>query len=147
MTEPTTTANYIFDQAIKLMDEQSDTGMSVWSDTQEYQTRAIAILNALIGECYPYSDTYNIITPGKRPIAQTVSSMTDVVYLDDSIAKSVLPYGLAAELIKNDDPMLGNYFLQRYQELLARHAKTLPAAWDTIEDVYGIVDHSSFARW
>ena len=21
------------------------------------------------------------------------------------------------------------------------------AAWDTIEDVYGIVDHSSFARW
>ena len=147
MAEPSTTASYIFDQAIKLMDEQSDEGKAIWSDTVEYQNRALAILNALIGECYPYSDTYTITTPGKRPIIQTINNLNSVVYLDDSIAKSVLPYGLAAELIKNDDPMLGNYFLQRYQELLARHAKTLPAAWDTIEDVYGIVDHSSFARW
>ena len=147
MAEPSTTVNYIFDQSIKLMDEQSDSGASVWSDTVEYQNRAIAILNALIGECYPYSDTYAITTPGKRPIAQTVESLTDVVYLDDSLAKTVLPYGLAAELMKNDDPTLGNYFLQRYQELLARHAKSLPAAWDTIEDVYGVSDHSSFARW
>ena len=147
MAEPTTKVSYIFDQAIKLMDEQSDSGTAVWSDTVEYQNRAISILNALIGECYPYSDTYSIDTPGKRPIAKPVFTMEDVVQLDDSIAKSVLPYGLAAELIKNDDPMLGNYFLQRYQELLARHAKTLPAAWDTIEDVYGVVDHSSFARW
>lgn len=147
MAGPTTTVNYIFDQAVKLMDEQSDGGLSVWSDTAEYQYRAIAILNALIGECYPYSDTYTITEPGKRPIARTVADMTDVVYLDDSLAKTVLPYGLAAELIKNDDPTLGNYFLQRYQELLARHAKSIPAAWDAIEDVYGGIGQHDFARW
>lgn len=147
MAEPTTTVKYIFDQAIKLMDEQNDAGLSVWSDTEEYQNRAIAIMNALIGECYPYSDTYTIDTPGKRPIATPVFTVDDVVQLDDSLARTVLPYGLAAELIKNDDPTLGNYFLQRYQELLARHSKSIPAAWDTIEDVYGVSDHSSFARW
>jgi hypothetical protein len=147
MAEPSTTASYIFDQAIKLMDEQSDSGQAVWSDTVEYQNRAIAILNALIGECFPYSDTYAVATPGKRPIVQTVSNLNGVVYLDDSLAKTVLPYGLAAELIKNDDPTLGNYFMQRYQELLARHAKTLPAAWDTVEDVYGGIGHFDFARW
>jgi hypothetical protein len=147
MAEPTTTVRYIFDQTIKLMDEQNEKGLSVWSDTDEYRYRAIAIINVLIGECYPYSDTYVITTPGKRPIAKMVEDLEDVVYLDDSIAKTVLPYGLAAELMKNDDPTLGNYFLQRYQELLARHAKTLPAAWDTIEDVYGVADNFSFARW
>ena len=147
MAEPTTTAKYIFDQAIKLMDEQSDSGDSDWSDTNEYKHRAVAILNTLIGECYPYSDTYTIVTPGKRPIPKVVEELRDTVYLDDSLCKTVLPYGLAAELIKNDDPALGNYFLQRYQELLARHSKSLPAAWDTIEDVYGVAGHSSFARW
>ena len=147
MAEPTTKVSYIFDQAIKLMDEQSDSGMSVWSDTNEYQYRAIAILNTLLGECYPYSDTYTIDTPGKRPIVTPVFSMDDVVQLDDSLAKTVLPYGLAAELMKNDDPALGNYFLQRYQELLARHSKTLPAQWEVIEDVYGVSDSYSFARW
>jgi len=147
MAEPSTTVKYIFDQAIKLMDEQSDAGQAVWSDTVEYQNRTIAILNALLGECYPFSDTYTVGEPGKRPVVSPVLTMDDIVCLDDSLAKTVLPYGLAAELIKNDDPTLGNYFLQRYQELLARHAKTLPAAWDTIEDVYGVVDHSSFARW
>jgi hypothetical protein len=147
MAEPSTTVSYIFDQAIKLMDEQDDIGKAIWSDTVEYQNRVIAIMNTLIGECFPFSDTYAVTTPGKRPIAQPVESLDSVVCLDDSIAKTVLPYGLAAELIKNDDPALGNYFLQRYQEQLARHARTLPAAWDTVEDFYGGLGYTNFARW
>lgn len=147
MAEPTTKVSYVFEQAIKLMDEQSDSGLAVWSDTAEYQQRAMAILNALLGECYPSSDTYRIETPGKRPIAAPVVSTEDVVPLDDGLARSVLPYGLAAELVKNDDPALGNYFLQRYQELLARHARMLPAKWEHIEDVYGVVGHSGHGRW
>lgn len=147
MAEPSTTANYIFDQAIKLMDEQSDSGQAVWADTAEYQHRAVAILNALIGECFPYSDTYRADNSGQRPVFQTVSNLNSVVYLDDGIAKSVLPYGLAGELVKNDDPALGNYFMQRYQELLRRHGQTLPAVWQPVEDVYGAADCRSFARW
>ena len=147
MAEPSTTASYIFDQAIKLMDEQSDTGQALWADTAEYQNRAVAILNALIGECYPYSDTYRTETPGQRPVFQTVSNLNSLVYLDDGIAKAVLPYGLAGELIKNDDPTLGNYFMQRYQELLTRHGRTLPGVWGVTEDVYGIASGSSYARW
>ena len=147
MAEPSTTASYIFDQAIKLMDEQSDAGQALWADTAEYQNRAVAILNALIGECYPYSDTYRTETPGQRPVFQTVTNLNSVVYLDDGIAKVVLPYGLAGELIKNDDPVLGNYFMQRYQELLARHGRTLPAVWGPTEDLYAVVAGASYARW
>lgn len=147
MAEPTTTVQYIFDQAIKMMDEQSDTGASEWADTDEYKNRTLAILNVLVGECYPFSDTYKVTESGKRPICPQVLSFDDTVQLDDSIARSVLPYGLAAELAKNDDPTMGNYFLQRYQELLARHARTLPAAWDAIEDVYGGIQYNEFSGW
>lgn len=147
MAEPSTTAAFIFDQAIKLMDEQSEAGQSRWADTQEYENRAVAILNALIGECYPVSDTFRVDSPGQRPVFQTVNNLNSVVYLDDALAKTVLPYGLAAELVKNDDPAMGNYFLQRYQELLGRLGRVLPANWSTIEDVYALGAQPSYARW
>jgi hypothetical protein len=141
------TALEVFNRAIKMMDEQSDSGETKWGDTQEYQVRSVEILNLLINECYPYSDTFEIPTPGKRPVCVPILTLDEEVNLDDGIAGTVLPYGLAAELAKNDDPVLGNYFLQRYQELLARFGRNLPAAWDTIDDVYGVVDPVSFGRW
>lgn len=140
-------AQEVFNRAIKLMDEQSESGAAMWSDTEEYQNRAIEILNALINECYPYSDTYVVDTPGKRPVCIPILSLDDEVNLDDGIAGTVLPYGLAAELAKNDDAALGNYFLQRYQELLARFSRTIPSEWDAIEDVYGGVQFTQFSRW
>ena len=146
MAQPTTTAATIFEQAIMLMDEQSDMGQAVWADTAEYQNRTPAILNVLLGECFPSSDTYTV-EGGKRPVAKPVVALTDVVCVDDVLARTVLPYGLAAELVKNDDPALGGYFLQRYQELLLRCGRNLPVEWKTIEDVYGVAGHSSFARW
>lgn len=145
----------VFTRAIKMMDEQRENGDAIWGDTAEYQVRAVEILNALINECYPYSDTFTIAEPGKRPICMPITTLdakgdetqNDEINLDDGIAGTVLPYGLAAELIKNDDTVLGNYFLQRYQELLARLGRSLPAQWDTIDDVYGIIDPVSFGRW
>jgi len=145
----------VFSRAIKMMDEQSDSGDALWGDTVEYRVRAVEILNVLINECYPYSDTFAISEPGKRPICRPLTTLdagddetqNDEIDLDDGIAGTVLPYGLAAELAKNDDAVLGNYFLQRYQELLARFGRNIPAVWDTIDDVYGIVDPVSFGRW
>ena len=41
-------AQEVFNRAIKLMDEQSENGSAMWSDTVEYQNRAIEILHTLI---------------------------------------------------------------------------------------------------
>ena len=147
MAEPSGTGNGVFEQAIMLMDEQSDSGAAVWSDTQEYRCRALAILNTLLGECYPCSDNYAPDTPGQRPAPRPMAALEDAVPLDGSLAGTALPYGLAAELVKNDDPALGNYFLQRYQELLDRLGRKLPAAWTAMEDVYGVVGWSGHGRW
>jgi len=147
MAEPGTKVSDVFEKAIKLMDEQAENGQVQWSDTEEYQNRTLAIVNVLLGECYPYSDTRAVAEPGKRPIPRPVTAFEDVVSLDDILARTVLPYGLAAELVKNDDPALGSYFLQRYQELLNIQGRMLPTAWQPVEDIYAVTEHRSFARW
>ena len=49
-----TTAQWVFDKAIYLMDEQNESsGATVTSDTNEYKLRTVPILNVLRGELYP----------------------------------------------------------------------------------------------
>lgn len=150
MSTPTTTAQDIFDKAIMLMDAQSETGLTDWSDTEEYQYRAIQILNILRGECYQYSDTYTAETGGTRPICTVITALTDVIDIDDLIAQTVMPYGLAAHLSLEDSPTAAAFFQQRYEELLRRMGGSIPAAWDTIEDVYSSSEdytYGQFGRW
>ena len=139
-------ATEIFSRAIKLMDEQNEFGEAQWGDTSDYQNRAVEIINVLSNELLPFSDTYEV-NEGKRPMCPQIASLNDNVALDDGLAGTVMPYGLAAELIKVDDPHSGNYFLQRYQELVARFSRTLPSAWDTPEDLYGAVEYCYGVRW
>ena len=53
-----TTAQYVFDIAMGLIDEVSESGQTVNADTTEYKNRTVLILNALRGECYPYGHLY-----------------------------------------------------------------------------------------
>ena len=125
----------IFRRAVMIMDEQSDAGAAEWADTEEYQHRAVPILNVLINECFPYSDTYKAET-GTRQTAPPIAALTDYPDLDDYLCGTVLPYGLAAHLCVDDDPRLSSFAQQRYEELLARATRNLPAPWEGIEDVY-----------
>lgn len=53
------TVQEIFDIAIHLIDAQNENnGNTVTSDTKEYQVRACELLNSLMNEAYPCSDTY-----------------------------------------------------------------------------------------
>ncbi len=49
----------IYDKAIHLIDAQNENnGSTVTSDTLEYRVRACELLNTLLNEAYPFSDTY-----------------------------------------------------------------------------------------
>ena len=131
------TAQNVFDTAIALMDEVDESGATDTSDTLEYKNRTILILNILIQELYPYSDTYK--TPkkaGRRNTADSISRMADSIDLDDYIASAVLPYGLAAHLLLEENPTAANYFQQRDDELKARLRDGLLSESEDIEDVY-----------
>lgn len=142
----------IFDKAIYLIDAQNDgAGNTVNTDTREYRLRTIGILNNLIDEVYPYSDTYPVPTDGKRPALDDIASFEDEPDLDAMILRQVLPYGLAAKLLSEENPSLANYFQQLYEEAL-RRAMRSPGTFEDISEgeasqPYGGIEYGQFARW
>lgn len=142
-----TTAQRVFDLTMALMDEMSESGATDTADTKEYKNRTLNILNVLRGELYPYSDTYLESDTGKRPIAIVIQNFTDYIVLDDYICQSILPYGLAAHLLLDENPSSASFFQQKYDELKAGLARGMPKTSEDIEDIYGGFSHCEFGRW
>lgn len=133
-----TTAQWVFDRAIHLMDEQNEsTGATKTTDTKEYEFRTLSILNVLRHELYPISDTYLVLDPGKRPIVAELVSMDQEIGLDDGVAQGIMPYGLAAHLLLGENDTMANYFSQRYAEMYSAMLKSLPSVWEDIPQAYG----------
>jgi len=149
MAEPSTTAQRVFDIAMGLMDEVNESsGATDTSDTKEYKVRTLLILNALRGELYPYSDTYQVETEGKRPILGTIETFQDVIGMDDYICQTVLPYGLAAQLFLDENQAAASFFQQRYEELRNNLSRGLPQGSEAIVDCYGVGQpYNEFSRW
>lgn len=132
-----TNANDIFDTAIHLMDEQNETnGETRTQDTAEYRYRTLSILNTLRGELYPYSDTYVVNEDGTRAICPKIESFEQALDLDDFIAQSVLPYGLAAHLLLGENDTMASFFNQRYAELKIEARERRTAVWEDIPCMY-----------
>lgn len=128
-----TTGNEVFDQAIHLMDEQNETnGKTRTQDTKEYEYRTLSILNTLLPELYPYSDTYQVSGNGKRPIIVKMDALSQPIDLDDAICRGVLPYGLAAHLLLGENDTMASFFNQRYSELLNGLRSRSAAVWEDI---------------
>ena len=146
-----TTAQRVFDIAMGLMDELNDAGQTDTADTKEYKDRTLLILNALRGELYPYSDTWAVAETGKRPIVAVIANFTDNIGLDDYICQTVMPYGLAAQLLLTEDPSAAGFFQQRYEELLSKLRSGLPVESEDIYDIYGsnggVEPYNEFGMW
>lgn len=146
-----TNAQTVFDIAMGMMDEVMN-GLTDTSDTKEYKDRTLLILNALAGELYPYSDNYPAAGDGGRPIAELIRSFRAPIDLDDYICRTVMPYGLAAHLLLDENPSAASFFQQRYEELLRMlRAGGIPKGSEDIEDVYGarggISPYNEFSAW
>ena len=143
-----TTAQWVFERAMALMDELNESsGSANTADTKEYKNRTLSILNLLRVECFPCSDTYTVTEPGKRPICPEILTLEDVIGLDDGICQGVLPYGLAAHLLVDENPTAASFFQQRYEGALGAMRTLLPAGVGEIVDVYGGMEHSRFGGW
>ena len=131
-----------------LMDEVSETaGQADTADTKDYKNRVLPILNVLRWECFPCSDTYAVTEAGKRPVCPEISDFDSPIALDDVLCQGVLPYGLAAHLLLDENPAAASYFQQRYEELLRRAKQSIPAVSEDIADVYGGIEHGRYGRW
>lgn len=143
-----TTAQWIFEQAMHLMDETDEnTGAADTAGTRAYKNRTIPILNILREECYPASDTYTYGETGYRPVCPEITDFTTVIDMDDGVAQGVLPYGLAAHLLLDENDAKASFFQQRYEELLKRYRYAIPSESEDIELPYGGVEYPQFGRW
>ena len=122
-----TTGKQALDAALAIMDELG---------TNEYNARAVFFINMLCDQLYPYSDNYTVATE-ERPICKRITTLSDTLGVDDVLAQSVLPYGLASQLMLSDDPSQAINFEAIYQERLTEAQRRLPAVITEIEDVYG----------
>ena len=142
------TALEIFKLAMSLMDGLNESGQADNSDTAEYKNRTLHILNILQGELFPYSDIYEAAEAGKRAIPTPIMKFdAPIESLDDYICISVMPYGLAAHLLMEENPSAANFFQQRYDELKMFLSRGMAAESEDITDVYGGFAHTEYAYW
>ena len=143
-----TNAQTIFETAMSLMDELSqNSGQADNADNKEYKDRTLAILNALSGELYPYSDSFKPEEHYGRPIVPVIYDFQSAIGLDDYICRSILPYGLAAQLLLSEDPEASSFCQLRYEKLKANLETGLPAEAQPIQDVYGGIEYGEFSSW
>jgi len=130
----------VFDAAMGLMDELSPTGTAQTSDTQDYKFRTPAIIGIMTAE-------FKLRTGGRGAFA-AVSALDDYINgIDDAYALGVMPYGLAANLLIDENPAAASFFQQRYEQLQYEYIRHRPALFEAIENVYGGIEHGEAARW
>lgn len=139
------TVQQVFDTAIHLMDEQSETdGRTLTQDTQEYKYRTLSILNAAMISLYPYSDTAYMPATG-RPICPQLylpenyrePDFTQTIPLDDALALGVLPYALASHLLAGENEELAAWFRTQYMQVFSDLRNKVPGEFKPIEAPYG----------
>lgn len=143
------TVQAIFDKAMYLIDAQNEsTGATTSGDTKEYRVRTIGILNNLIDIVYPASATYPDEQEG-RPALDDIVDFSDSLDLDPLILRDVLPNGLAAHLLSEENPSLAEYFQQLFEEHLERARSGVRSKFESVDDAlpYGGIEHCQFSRW
>ena len=130
----------VFGAAMALMDELNAEGNAQTSDTREYEQRTPAIVNMMVAE--------KRILAGERGTLLPVSNLSDMlINIDDNYALSVMQYGLAANLLIDENPTAAGFYQQRYEELRDRFMLRQQAAQGVVEDLYGGIEYGQFARW
>jgi hypothetical protein len=115
-------AQDVFLLSMSLMDEQSSDGTFAGYDS-DYKKKAWPILSVLQTELLPRS---------VQSIA--ITSDQSILQISDQIGVTILPYGLAAQLLIHENPQVASFFNDRYEELKRKR----PALKTSIKDVYGI---------
>lgn len=100
------------------------------SSTYKWEGRGDLYIN------YFYEGNIRIVY---RPVPSKITALTDVMQVDDVTARTIMPYGLGAELFKEEgkDNNLYSHFLKRFNELKALSMIKAPMSETSILNMYG----------
>jgi hypothetical protein len=127
-------AQTIYDITMSLMDERKNDGSVDTNSTKDYLARSPGILTVLQTE---------IIMELKKVGADVetldeIKKMDADIDLEDDICLGIIPYGLAAQLLLQEDASLSNYFASKYDENRSQYLRRFRELAKQIdrEDVY-----------
>ena len=127
------TAGEIFECAMALIDELDEEGRAYSAETETYARRSPAIISSLAEEARRIM--------GKRGDCGILDDLEDIVEdVSDSYAVGILPYGLAAALLNDENPASAAFLQARYEEMRDWYAEHTPAEEEEIEDIYGVYE-------
>lgn len=130
----------VFNASMALMDELDSSGQAQTRDTKEYEHRTPGIVNMMIAEL-------NLLG-GNRDNWVPTESLEDFVAVDNTYALGVMIYGLAANLLVDENPTAASFYQSRYEELRTLYLSRYAADREDIEDVYGIgAAYNDAGRW
>lgn len=128
------TVQQIYDIAVALIDEP---------DNADFVKRTPGIINNLIGMCYQASEEWE---RGPHSAWTPVSEMGDEVQgIDQTMALSAMPNGLASYLVLDYDPVKARSLWSVFLERVEANRRT-PGYFEPIEDVYGGIEYGQFSR-
>lgn len=71
------------------------------------------------------------------PVPTPIAAMASTLQLDDVTCLTILPYGLAAHLMLEENAATASFFNGRFEELKSEASKPSPAQIEEIENFYG----------
>lgn len=71
------------------------------------------------------------------PTKVTAIDSENLIQISDTVANTALAYGVASDILVNEDIGIANYFEQKYQECLFEAKRPKKATFQEINDVYG----------
>lgn len=120
------TCHEIYDITMALMDEMIDNNTieqepnADYPSTKDYQARTPGILTILQTEIVMFFKSRGI----DIDTLDRLMTMEDECELSDDICMGVLPYGLAARLLGQEDERMSSYFSSLYSSGLASAAES-----------------------
>ena len=126
----------IYNTALAILDE---------APTSDYERRTPPIINSMMGVVWMASEQHQF---GPHSLWSHVESMSDELSgVDQSLALSAMPYGLAAQLYLGEDHIRAQSWWDIFEERVALFRRARPAEAEAIEDCYGGFGHSDYGRW
>jgi hypothetical protein len=72
-----------------------------------------------------------------HPVPTNITAMTDSLSVDDVTARTILAYGVGAELFKEENQDIYSHFMRRYNELKSTAMPNQKASEQPIVNIYG----------
>ena len=126
------TGEKLFEIALDLLDLRKTNGF-LPENCADIKTKAVNIINICLAECAPLNNLLQNRTDNEF---LDITGLNEIVPCDERLAVSVLPFGVAAYLCCDEDPVLSQLMESRYRTAYRNMQRASKAKIHSVTEVY-----------